>query len=294
MKEGKVLTFFIDEFKSHLMFEKRVSKNTFENYMRDVNAFLTFKPYSKFPSGLDVDEFQKYLMNVGKSKSTVLRTGASLRCYFNFLHKRNLIDSIPLGNKIKNDTPKMPEILTMEEMERLLSSPDSTDFKGLRDKAILETFYATGIKASELISIKVSDLNLNLGYIKLNSGGKERILPMYQRAVKSLYDYLKFTRNALAFNDDDYLFLNMSGGPLTRQGLWKIIKSYADKSGIKKHITPHTIRHSFAAHLVENGAGVKDVKEIMGFSDISSARLYSEIFKSKYTKAYNRFHPLSK
>ena len=288
------MTYYIDEFKSHLLYEKRVSKNTFENYIRDVNAFLTFKSYSAFPSGIDIDEFQKYLMNIGKSKSTVLRTSASLRCYFNFLHKRHLIDNLPSGNKIKSDPQKMPEILTVDEMERLLSSPDSTDFKGLRDKAILETFYATGIKASELISIKVADVNLNLGYIKLNSGGKERILPMYQRAVKSLYDYLKFTRNALAFNDDDYLFLNMSGSPLTRQGLWKIIKAYAEKTGIDKQITPHTIRHSFAAHLVENGAGIKDVKDIMGFSDISSARVYSEIFKSKYTKAYNRFHPLSK
>lgn len=288
------MTYHIEEFKGHLLYEKRVSKNTFENYIRDVNAFLTFKPFKAFPSNLDVVEFQNHLLRIGKSKSTVLRTNASLRCYFNFLHKKKLIDSLPNTNNIKSDPHKVPEILTVQEMEQLLSAPDSSDFKGLRDKAILETFYATGIKASELISIKVSDVNLNLGYIRLTNGCKERILPMYQRAVKSVYDYLKFTRNVLAFNDDDYLFLNMSGSPLTRQGLWKIIKSYAEKSGIEKQITPHTIRHSFAAHLVENGAGVKDVKEIMGFSDISSARIYSEIFKSKYTKAYNRFHPLSK
>lgn len=288
------MTYHIEEFKSHLLYEKRVSKNTFDNYLRDINAFLSFKNYAAFPNNFDIEEFQNYLINIGKSKSTVMRSSASLRCYFNFLHKRNLIDKLPTTHTIKSDPPKTPEILTMDEMERLLSAPDSSDFKGLRDKAILETFYATGIKASELISIKVSDVNLNLGYIKLNSGGKERILPMYQRAVKSVYDYLKFTRNVLAFNDGDYLFLNMSGAPLTRQGLWKIIKSYAEKSGINKQITPHTIRHSFAAHLVENGAGVKDVKDIMGFSDISSARVYSEIFKAKYTKAYNRFHPLSK
>ena len=288
------MTYYIEEFKSHLLYEKRVSNNTYENYLRDVNSFLNYKEFSAFPGTKDVELFEDHLCKIGKSKATILRVSASLRCYFNFLHKRNLIKEIPKTQKLKAEQ-KVPEILTFLEMEKLLSSPDSTDFKGIRDKAILETFYATGIKVSELISIKLSDINLKLGFIKLKDKDSERIIPMYPRAIKAVSDYIKFTRNFMAYFDtEETLFLNMNGSPLTRQGLWKIIKSYAEKSGIKKAITPHTIRHSFAAHLVENGAGIQDVKEIMGYSDVSSARIYSEIFKQKHLKAYNKFHPLTK
>lgn len=286
-----MLSYFIDEFKIHLKKEKKVSNNTYENYLRDVKAFLSFKNYLSIPSSEDIVNYKNHLQNLGKSNATILRVNASLRCYYNFLHKKKLIDKIPSTKITIKNEHKIPDILSVEEIERLLNMPDTTNFKGIRDKAILETFYATGMKPTEIISINVSDVNLKLGFIKFNNANKERFIPIHNRAVKAISDYLKHTRNFMVFNNDENLFLNMSGEPLTRQGVWKIIKSYAEKLNLNKQITPHTIRHSFASHLVENGAGIDDIKEILGFSDISSAKIYSDIFKAKYAKAYNHFHP---
>lgn len=289
------MDFYIKEFELHLLEEKKVSKNTYDGYMRDINGFLSYKSFDSIPASSDVENYEMYLEKHGKSRSTISRVNASLRCYYNFLRNKKLIDDLPDASlKIKKSSAKIPDILTSEEIEALLNAPDTSDYKGMRDKAILETFYATGIKASELISLTVSDVNIKMGYIRLKNGDKERILPMYARAVRALSEYIKYARGYIATDGCEALFLNMNGSALTRQGLWKIIKSYAEKTGIEKTITPHIIRHSFAAHLLENGAGLDDIKEIMGYSDISSTRLYSQIFKSKYTKAYKKFHPLAR
>ncbi len=207
--------------------------------------------------------------------------------------EKKYIDCFPeIKTAVKLEEHPIPEVLSHTEIEALLKAPNTKDYKGLRDKAILETLYATGLKVSEIISLRIYDINLTLGYIKISGKNRDRIIPMYKQAIKSVSDYLKTSRDVISVTDDDHLFLNMSGGPLTRQGIWKIIKSYADKSGIEKDITPHILRHSFAAHLVENGAGLDDIKNILGFADMSSTRVYSEIFKTKYSKAYKRFHPM--
>lgn len=290
------MEFYVNEFKNHLINEKKVSDNTFSNYLRDVLSFLSFKNYDSFPSGKDVEVFEDFLIAKGKSKSTVSRVNASLRCYFSFLNKSNLYaEKPPIKTlSVKLEDKQLPEILTVMEVEKLLNAPDTTTYKGIRDRAILEVLYATGIKPTELIELKLSNVNIKLNYIKLTNDKKERILPMYDEAVEVLNDYIKNARNFLSEDNCDALFLNMNGSALTRQGLWKIIKQNADNSGIKKEITPNILRHSFAVHLMENGAAPNDVKEIMGFNDISSTKIYSQIFKTKYAKNYNRFHPLAK
>ena len=177
----------------------------------------------------------------------------------------------------------------------LLSQPDGMDYKSIRDKAMLELLYATGIKVSELIDLRITDVNLQIGILHLHNDKKERIIPIYPAAVKSIADYLVNVRPAIVLDDgEDRLFTNMTGQQMSRQGFWKIIKHYAEKAGIKKDITPHTLRHSFAAHLLENGAKLSDIKDMLGHTDISSTQIYSQLIKSKYTSAYAKFHPLAR
>lgn len=287
------MNFYFNEFEKYLKNDKKVSANTLSNYLRDVQYFLNFKNFTDFPVDSDISDYELFLFNNGKSAATVSRIHASIKCYYLFLRKKKYIDCFPeIKTAVKSEDHPIPEVLSHTEIEALLKAPNTKDYKGLRDKAILETLYATGLKVSEIISLRIYDINLTLGYIKISGKNRDRIIPMYKQAIKSVSDYLKTSRDVISVTDDDHLFLNMSGGPLTRQGIWKIIKSYADKSGIEKDITPHILRHSFAAHLVENGAGLDDIKNILGFADMSSTRVYSEIFKTKYSKAYKRFHPM--
>ena len=174
-----------------------------------------------------------------------------------------------------------------------MDQPDISDVKGIRDKAMLELMYATGIKVSELISLEIGSVNLQIGVLKI--GRDERIVPLYDEALKILSLYISQVRSVIVTNPrEKMLFTNMNGTVLTRQGFWKIIKSYASKAGIKKDITPHTIRHSFAAHLLENGANLEDIKELLGYSDISSAQVYAQIVSNKYRGKYKQFHPMAR
>lgn len=187
---------------------------------------------------------------------------------------------------------KMPEILLLEEVELLLEQPKSKNVKGLRDKAMLEMLYATGIRVSELISLKMEDINLSLEYIKCKKGEKTRIIPFGSAAKKALESYVKEGRYILAEkNDSDIFFLNCNGKPMTRQGFWKIVKGYAKKAGIEKEITPHMLRHSFAAHLLENGADLQSVQEMLGHSDISTTQMYMKLGKGKLRSVYAKTHP---
>ena len=189
----------------------------------------------------------------------------------------------------------MPGILDSKQIMLLLSQPDGDNYKSIRDKAMLELLYATGIKVSELISLTVSDVNLQIGILHTHGGKNERIIPIYPTAAKHLGEYISSVRPALVQSEEeDRLFTNMNGQPMSRQGFWKIIKYYADKAGIKEEITPHTLRHSFAAHLLENGAQLKDIKEMLGHSDISSTQIYAQFIKNKYVQSYAKFHPLAK
>ncbi len=293
---------YISLFKTYLLEEKKSSFNTVESYIRDLSQFSTYCASFNVNDMalLDTDfinTYSDYLSTHGKSVATKNRIIASLRCYYRFLLSKGISKSNPIDKiKIYKCDKKLPDVLDSAEIVLLLSQPDVTDYKGVRDKAMLELLYATGIKVSELINLKISEVNLQIGILHLhNEKGKERIIPIYPAAVKSIADYLVNVRPVIVINEEeDRLFTNMSGEHLSRQGFWKIIKHYADVAGIKKDITPHTLRHSFAAHLLENGAKLSDIKEMLGHSDISSTQIYAQLMKSKYTAAYSKFHPLAK
>ncbi len=292
---------YVTEFRDYLVSVKKSSKNTLESYMRDINQFITYCPSVKIDDTAmvtpkNINSYIEYLSVIGKSEATRSRIVATLRCYFKFLVSKGLTDNNPVEDvKLKKAARKLPEVLDSNEVILLLSKPDVSEYKGIRDKAMLELLYATGIKVSELIDLKVTDLNLQIGIIHLKNEKKERVIPLYPAALKSLTEYLVNVRDTIVIDEnEDRLFTNMTGTHMSRQGFWKIIKHYADLAGIKKDITPHTIRHSFAAHLLENGAKLSDIKEMLGHSDISSTQIYAQLMKSKYTSVYTKFHPLAK
>ncbi len=292
---------YIDIFKDYLLTEKKASVNTIESYLRDINQFIHYCTSLGLKDMATVknEQFKKYLeflSAIGKSDATKCRIVASLRGYYRVLISKAYATENPIeGIKVKKAERKLPGILDSNEIVLLLSQPDASDYKGIRDKAMLELLYATGIKVSELIDLKVSDINLQIGILHLRNEKKERIIPIYPAAVKSIADYLVNVRPAIVLEEsEDKLFTNMTGQHMSRQGFWKIIKHYAETAGIKKDITPHTLRHSFAAHLLENGAKLSDIKEMLGHTDISSTQIYAQLMKSKYTAAYQKFHPLAK
>lgn len=287
-------------FNNYLINEKKSSSNTIESYMRDVLQFSQFCTSNKISNVRKIDnsiveKYLKYLSVMGKSESTKLRTVATLRAFFRCLSAKGMFDGNPLdGITVKKTEKQLPGVLDEKEIVLLLSQPSGVDFKSIRDKAMLEILYATGIKVSELIELKVGDINLQIGILHLKNGKKERIVPIYPAAIRSVANYLVNVRPAIVLEEsEDKLFTNMNGKPMSRQGFWKIIKHYADTAGIQKDITPHTLRHSFAAHLLENGATLSDIKEMLGHSDISSTQIYAQMMKSKYTSAYSKFHPMA-
>lgn len=287
-------------FNSYLINEKKSSSNTIESYMRDVLQFSDFCISNKITNVAKankevIENYLKYLTLMGKSESTKLRTVATLRAFFRCLTSKGLFEGNPLdGISVKKTEKQLPGVLDEKEIVLLLSQPSGTDLKSVRDKAMLEILYATGIKVSELIELKVGDINLQIGILHLKNGKKERIVPIYPAAVRSIANYLVNVRPVIVLEEtEDKLFTNMNGKPMSRQGFWKIIKQYADTAGIQKDITPHTLRHSFATHLLENGATLTDIKEMLGHSDISSTQIYAQMIKSKYTSAYTKFHPMA-
>ena len=294
------MTDYIAEYKTYLLNVKKSSSNTVESYIRDVHQYSEYcTSIAQSPEKMNSDDFHGYLdflTVLGKSEATKTRILASLRCFYKFLISIGVCEENPTeAVKIRRTAKKLPGILDSNEITLLLSQPDGTDYKSRRDKAMLELLYATGIKVSELIELTVSNVNLQIGILHLHNEKKERIVPMYPAAVKAISSYIVTVRPVIVTDQaEDRLFTNMNGQPMSRQGFWKIIKHYAEKAGIKKDITPHTLRHSFAAHLLENGAQLKDIKEMLGHSDISSTQVYAQFIKSKYTTAYAKYHPLAK
>lgn len=292
---------YAELFNIYLVDNKKASNNTIESYMRDVHQFSSYCASEKMTDTANVDsnfinKYEDKLRKIGKSESTISRITASLRCYYRFLLSEKIVSANPADKVIpKKNEKKLPGILTSNEILKLLAQTDGIDFKSIRDKAMLELLYATGIKVSELIELNVDDVNLQIGIIHLENDKKERIIPIYPAAVKSIVNYLENVRPAIVLEGEtERLFTNMNGKNLSRQGFWKIIKHYAELAGINKEITPHTLRHSFAAHLLENGAKLSDIKEMLGHSDISSTQIYAKLMKSKYNSAYAKFHPLAK
>ena len=294
------MTDYITAYKAYLLNVKKSSSNTVESYIRDVHQYSEYcTSFGKSAEKMTSEDFHgylDYLTALGKSEATKTRILASLRCFYKFMLSEGFCEANPTDAvKIKRTEKKLPGILDSNEIMLLLSQTDGTDYKSRRDKAMLELLYATGIKVSELIELTVSNVNLQIGILHLHNEKKERIVPMYPAAVKAISNYLVNVRPVIVTDEaEDRLFTNMNGQPMSRQGFWKIIKHYAETAGIKKDITPHTLRHSFAAHLLENGAQLKDIKEMLGHSDISSTQVYAQFVKSKYTMAYAKYHPLAK
>ena len=288
----EVVRSFIDELKS----DKKLSKNTLESYGRDIKQFLTFLHDNnidfKNVKKANVISYVIYLQKQGKAVASISRCLASIRAFYHILVKNRIVSYDPtLDLESPRIEKKTPQILTIDEVEKFLSLPNGSDTKGVRDKAMLELLYATGIRVSELISLNIDDINIDLGCIKCN-GTKERIIPIGKIAIAAIENYLKNYRKILQKGkNDNALFLNFHGERMTRQGFWKIVKYYASIAKIEKEITPHTLRHSFAAHLIENGADLKSVQQMLGHSDISTTQVYAEMFKSRLSDVYRKFHP---
>lgn len=287
------LTGFID----YLGNRKSASANTIDAYKRDISQYLDYvinvKKKNLFEiSSSDVIDFTDLLQEKGKSESTIVRCAASIRCFYKYLMDIGEAHQNPaLGLKLSHEKKRLPEILTSEEVDLLLSQPTCDDFKGSRDKAMLELLYATGIRVSELVSLNVSDINLELGILYCRGEYKSRIIPVYKDAIAAVINYINLLDNEYQLDGDRPLFVNHNGGRLSRQGFWKIIKQYAKQAGINKTITPHTLRHSFAAHLLENGADLKSIKEMLGHADISSTQVYTQIVSNHFREVYNKCHP---
>lgn len=291
----------IEEFVDYLTNVKRASKNTIASYRRDLvklNNYLTDLGCDNL-SEVTNTNLNSYILMIekqGMSSATVSRNIASIKAFFLYLLKQGVISEDPSDMlKPPKIEKKAPMVLTIEEINLLLEQPNGNTPKDIRDKAMLELLYATGMRVSELIGLKVKDVNLALDIIQCHDDNKERIIPFTNETRAALENYLKNARDVLCKDDQDYLFTNCQGSPMTRQGFWKIIKYYAAKAGIKKDITPHTIRHSFAMHLVNNGADLKAVQEMLGHSDISTTQIYIKAnanvkLKEVYEKAHPRAH----
>lgn len=290
----------IEHFIHYLMVEKGLAQNTLESYRRDLLLYSTFLKENY--DGIAIRETTRthiiaYLLELkrkGRATTTISRNLASIRSFYNFLIRDHYIDNDPSQNL---ESPKidkrLPKILSVVQVDRLLQMPEVNSVAGLRDKAMLELLYATGIRVSELVSLNIDDLNLNMGLIKcFGKGSKERIIPLGSLAIESINNYLDYSRVKLNKKpDENALFLNHHGRRITRQGFWKIIKKYAKIASIEVDITPHTLRHSFATHLLENGADLRSVQEMLGHADISTTQIYTHLTKAKLKEVYSKAHP---
>lgn len=288
----------LEKFGTYLQDVKKASKNTLSSYLRDVRQlgeYLDTHTDASLDSAEEEElcDYIEWLRSNGKSVATVSRAIASLKNFYTFMLNNGYVEHNPTGKLIPDKTTqKLPQILTSKEVELLLEQPECVDMKGYRDRAMLELLYATGIRVSELISLNITDVNLSAGVIRCQSRDKVRVIPLYPAAVRALTEYINFIRpQMIAAPGEQSLFVNVSGERMSRQGFWKIIKSYQVKAGIEKTITPHTLRHSFAAHLLENGADIHAIQEMLGHADISSTQVYSHLVKKQLKDVYNKAHP---
>lgn len=284
-------------YEEYLTTEKKASANTVSSYLRDVQQFASAMEMLEIPLTEvlpgDVERYAQSLINKGKSAATVTRAMASVKSFYTCLQKTGYAGNNPArGVATTKVERKLPQVLTSKEVELFLDQPSCTDLKGYRDRAMLELLYATGIRVSELIGLQTGDVNLGGGFLRCPGKGKERVIPLYPAAIRALSDYIKKVRPQLVNDPEEtVLFVNMNGEPMSRQGFWKLVKYYQEKAGIHKEITPHTLRHSFAAHLLENGADLHSIQEMLGHADISSTQIYSHLVNQKIKSVYNKAHP---
>jgi integrase/recombinase XerD len=292
----------LEEYLHYLKIERGLSENTIQSYKRDLSQYFSFLDEQEISSWEQVNrylvlDFLEFLRNEGKSSATIIRMVSSLRKFHQFLRQERMTDNDPMQHI---DTPKktqrLPKTLSIKEVEKIIESPDTNDALGIRDRAILEVMYATGLRVTELITLKLDDLHLSLGLLQtVGKGDKERIIPLGDVAIKWVNLYLEKSRpELLAKNKKDktsILFLNYKGEGFTRQGIWKNLKVYVTQAGIEKEVTPHTLRHSFATHLLENGADLRVVQELLGHADISTTQIYTHISKKRMADVYKTYFP---
>lgn len=298
---GRVSKFMekeIQQFISYLHNIKKTSNNTEQSYKRDLTKARRFMEESGIcdVGAITEKDLNSYVLYLEKNKfaaATVSRNIASLKAFFHYLCEEGIVkEDISVSLKAPKIEKKVPEILSTDEVVCLLEQPTGSTTKEIRDKAMLELLYATGIRVTELITLNVHDVNLQVGYILCRDAHKERVIPFGNEAKNALTQYLNQVRSSMLEDEDsDVLFVNCSGKPMSRQGFWKLIKFYAKKAGITSDITPHTLRHSFAAHLVENGADLRSVQEMLGHSDISTTQIYANMNHNRIREVYAKAHP---
>lgn len=291
----------IDDFLTFLLIDKKYSNNTIESYKRDLNKYKDFiinnakKDLNEIKKE-DLKDYLSYLNSKQLDSKSISRNISSIRSFYKFLLTENYVVTNPIElielPKIKKT---LPTVLSIDEIDKLLDI-DLTDHYSYRNKAMLELMYATGLRVSELINLKIHDVDLDNALVRtLGKGSKERVIPMGDYAIKYIKEYLLYHRNGLIkLSNNDYLFLNNHGRQLTRQGFFKILKKIAKEKGIKTPFSPHTLRHSFATHLLSNGADLRSIQELLGHSDISTTQIYTHISNERLKENYNNFHPHAK
>jgi integrase/recombinase XerD len=277
--------------------DKKVSNNTLQSYKRDILQYQTYidqkrKNYLKV-NNEDINDYFEYLKSMDKKTSTISRALATIRSFYQFLLKNKKIKKDPTsGVQSPKVEKKAPSILTAKEVELLLEQPKEVDLKGIRDKAMLEFAYATGMRVTEIISLNLDDVNTAEGYVFCHIGSKKRNIPLGSLSMKALNEYIEKARPILIKDDSEKaLFVNVNGKRLTRQGFWKIVKFYKEQAHITKDITPHVLRHSFATHLLQNGADLKAIQTMLGHSDISSTQVYMQFQNENLKEIYHKAHP---
>jgi integrase/recombinase XerD len=290
----------IIDYLHYLTIERGLSQNTRKSYERDLEQYLTFLTKQQVSDWQAVDRvlilsFLQQLQQSGKSSATIIRMVSSLRRFHQFLRQERFTDHDPMQHI---DSPKkqqkLPDTLSLSEVERLIETPDTKEVLGIRDRAILEVMYATGLRVSELIGLQLKDLHLSMGLLQTTGkGDKERIVPLGDLAIQWIETYLEEARPFLTRKhpEESHLFVNNHGRQLSRQGIWKNLKALVRKAGITKNVTPHTLRHSFATHLLENGADLRTVQELLGHADISTTQIYTHITKKRMTEVYKQHFP---
>ena len=288
----------IHAYENYLTKVKKASANTTASYTRDIRQYAAWLRTNEKVEIVDAKQvnianYLAFLKKDGRSGATLSRSLAGLRNFYGYLVSSGFVEKTPVVNvQIDRGEKKLPQILTGREIELLLSQPTDSDAKGCRDKAMLEVMYATGIRVTELIELDIEDVNLELGIIKCASARKSRVIPLYPAALKALAAYVNNVRShMIAEQSESALFVNVSGVRMSRQGFWKILKHYQSTAHITKEITPHTLRHSFAVHLLENGADLGSLQELMGHSDISSTQMYTQMVNQKLKSVYEKCHP---
>lgn len=290
---------WVQDFINYLGVERGLALNTLDSYGRDLRQYEEFlkREGHSDPAAVSRELILRYLVQLegeGKATATIARRLAALKAFYQFLVREKRLDADPTADlespKLKR---KLPQVLTVKEVESILEQPNRSTAAGVRDRAMLELIYATGIRVSELVNLNLEDVNLEMGFLRCyGKGSKERLVPLGSWAVRTLREYLQKWRGRLLRDEGEVsLFVNHHGRRLTRQGFWKIVKKYAEDARIEKEITPHTLRHSFATHLLENGADLRSVQEMLGHADISTTQIYTHLTKGRLKEVYAKSHP---